>query len=679
MVWLCVLLPGCGGAPARLPARVEPPPAAVAAPQTLDEKRALYLRARKAASGGGCAEAVHELEVLCPAYAEMEDYCLYLLGRCRAQGGDATGADAAWAQLASKYPQSLYAPRATLERGRLARQRGDLAAARALLTAAQAGGDKDVALRALIELSQVEIADGLPAAAQYDLMEVRRRSPGTQLGADAKSRLAALRRDHPELAPQGAALDAELRVLLAERDYPAARDAAQRLLLTAPAADRPELLRLRADAEIGAGQLDDGLATLAQIARDYPDSAAAPEALYRRATLLWNRDRDLEAEAAFVEFRHRYPGDPRTPDVLYALARLAEAEGHDDEAAAAYARLAEAYPASAVAREARWRAGWIRYRNGQYADAAATFQRAAAGAAAPAAADSLYWQARSLERAGNRGAADAIYRRLLAEAPASYYAYWAEKRLGRAPAHPAAPPPAPAAGGLGAAPPGTDSYHWVRARELQAMGLNAPARAELRAFERGTAGVPGATAPTLAAYQAAGGYRDAIRLAQSRGISDPAVLYPFAFWPQVVRSTSGSGVDPLLVLALMRQESLFDPEARSGADARGLMQLLPATAERTARANGRSSPQGKLYDPAVNITLGVAYLQQLLRAYNGDPLKALAAYNGGEAAVAKWEQRFGSLPADELVESITYRETRDYVKRVMGNYRRYRQAAGAGS
>ena len=142
------------------------------------------------------------------------------------------------------------------------------------------------------------------------------------------------------------------------------------------------------------------------------------------------------------------------------------------------------------------------------------------------------------------------------------------------------------------------------------------------------------------------------------------------------RAAQTEGIDPLIAIALMRQESLFDPAARSPADARGLMQLLPSTAERVARGRGEPSPVDHLYDPDVNVALGVAHLADLMRAYGGDPLKAAAAYNGGEEAVARWQQRYGTLPADEFVENITYRETRDYVKKVMGNYRRYQQLYG---
>jgi soluble lytic murein transglycosylase len=114
---------------------------------------------------------------------------------------------------------------------------------------------------------------------------------------------------------------------------------------------------------------------------------------------------------------------------------------------------------------------------------------------------------------------------------------------------------------------------------------------------------------------------------------------------------------------------MFDPTARSPADARGLMQLLPSTAERVAATTDPID----LNDPQVNIDLGTRYLRALLTRFGGDPLKAIAAYNGGENAVVKWQRQFADLADDEFVESITYRETRDYVKRVVSNYRAYQQ------
>lgn len=665
-VGLCVLLAGCAAAPeTRAPA-----PPAISAPRTSESKRAQFARAHAAVAAQRYAEAAAELEPLCATYLELQDYCLQDLALSRARSGDAAAADALWAQLAANHPQSLLAPRAALEQARVRRNEGDLTTARALLERARASGDDDVAMQALLELAALDLAAGSSSVAYEHLMAARTLAPGSPLARQAKQQIEDLRLREPGLNPRGAALEGELDLLLKERDFSAARAAADQLLVESSDADRPALLRRRAEAELGAGDTEAGLFTLQEIVRQYPNSSAAPEAQFRYASLLWNRDRNDEARVAFVELRERYPGHPRLPEALYALARIAQSEGDPNDAVAAYSELARAYPSSNLAREARWRIGWIYYQQGRWRDAAAAFEHVGAASGSSTAADADYWRARALEHAGEPGAAEDIYRAIVSEAPASYYAHWAEQRLGRSGSAPQAIA-APAPPEMGPPPNGSEPYHWVRAVELHGAGLQPLARAELRAYERANADLPVTTAATLTAYQAVDGYRDAIRLGSARGFTDPAIFFPLAFWPQVSRHTAANNVDPLLVLALMRQESMFDPAARSPADARGLMQLLPSTAERVARNLGQPSPTGQLYDPDVNISLGVAHLQELLQNYQGDQLKVLAAYNGGENAVAKWEQRFGTLPPDEFVENITYRETRDYVKRVMGNYRRY--------
>ena len=182
------------------------------------------------------------------------------------------------------------------------------------------------------------------------------------------------------------------------------------------------------------------------------------------------------------------------------------------------------------------------------------------------------------------------------------------------------------------------------------------------------------------AYEAVDAYAASVRLARRLGdqadlspSEEQQLRYPLAFWDTVRRAADAQDVDPLLVVAIIRQESMFDPTARSPADARGLMQLLPSTAERVASTSGQPLDHADLTDPGVNIDLGTRYLRTLLTRFGGDPLKAIAAYNGGENAVAKWQRRFADLADDEFVESITYRETRDYVKRVVANYRTYQQ------
>jgi soluble lytic murein transglycosylase len=183
----------------------------------------------------------------------------------------------------------------------------------------------------------------------------------------------------------------------------------------------------------------------------------------------------------------------------------------------------------------------------------------------------------------------------------------------------------------------------------------------------------------LEAYSDVEAHGRALKLAQ-RLQSDlspstfAAYQYPRAYWPRVTAAADSARLDPFVVLSLMRQESLFDPAAVSPADAYGLMQLLVSTASRVA---GRPVAATALFDPTTNIGLGTRYLRQLLDRFDGNLAKALAAYNGGEDAVAKWEQRAPGAATDEFVETISYRETRHYVKQVLGNYRRYRRLYGA--
>jgi soluble lytic murein transglycosylase len=184
----------------------------------------------------------------------------------------------------------------------------------------------------------------------------------------------------------------------------------------------------------------------------------------------------------------------------------------------------------------------------------------------------------------------------------------------------------------------------------------------------------------LEAYRQVDAPARALRLALrfgERGELPPetlaAYLYPRAYWSVVSTAAGAERIDPYLVLAVMRQESRFDPDAVSPAAAHGLMQLIVSTANRVA---GPPVTARDLHDPARNIDLGTRELARLMYHHRGDVARAIAAYNAGEDAMSKWEARFPDAPDDEFVEDITFRETRSYVKTVIGNYRRYRRLYG---
>ncbi|MBU6199436.1 MAG: transglycosylase SLT domain-containing protein [Xanthomonadaceae bacterium] len=174
--------------------------------------------------------------------------------------------------------------------------------------------------------------------------------------------------------------------------------------------------------------------------------------------------------------------------------------------------------------------------------------------------------------------------------------------------------------------------------------------------------------------------RQAVLLAAHRGWHDRAVYafnrgadlrfydlrFPLAQRGDVVRDARDAGIDPAWAYAIIRAESAWTADARSGADAYGLMQLLPGTARHLARNLGIAySGASALFDPDVNIRLGTQYLGDMAVRYDGSPWLATAAYNAGSDPVGRWIDARDSLDPDFFIETIPYKETREYVARVL--------------
>jgi len=205
----------------------------------------------------------------------------------------------------------------------------------------------------------------------------------------------------------------------------------------------------------------------------------------------------------------------------------------------------------------------------------------------------------------------------------------------------------------------------LRAFELYAVGLPKFARRE---WSRALQGDDQTTQRLAADLANQRGWYDRAVFTLSSG--DALRLYelrfPLATQDGVVPQAEQAGIEPAWAYGILRAESAWMSDARSGADARGLMQLVPATAAMVARSNGLNWNGGDtLYDPAVNITLGTRYLAQLASRYNGAPWLGSAAYNAGPNKVDQWLAARGTLTPDVFVATIPYKETREYVARVM--------------
>jgi len=157
-----------------------------------------------------------------------------------------------------------------------------------------------------------------------------------------------------------------------------------------------------------------------------------------------------------------------------------------------------------------------------------------------------------------------------------------------------------------------------------------------------------------------GGQRNAdeLRLYQLR--------FPLHHDATIRRESARNNLDPAWVAAEIRAESVFDPNARSSADARGLMQVLPGTGAGVAAKIGVPWKGGEsLYDADTNIVLGTAYLRQLMDKYGGKPYQVIAGYNAGPAPLNRWTSQRPTMDPDFWIETISYKETRDYVARVL--------------
>jgi soluble lytic murein transglycosylase len=651
------------------------------------EQRRAFAAAVAAFARNDDAEALAGFHKLRDSYPALGDYHLSYIGRIhmRAQRYDEAGK--ALNALLLHYPRSLHAASAALDLGRISLAARDFSRARTHLQRALYLDDGAVQPAAKLELARLTFLTGDAIGAHEQFVEIRREARGTDVGRVAKEYVATLRTQDPSLAPRGRAALAEASLLIAEGDSNTALYVARSVAEGSPDL-RVEARLIEADALFGIDESDRAFAVLWQVVESSPRHPQAPAALFKLASKLWNRDRDAAAMRAFERYLQLYPRADKRVDARYAIARIHESARRIDEAKAGYAELVRAAPNHPLAAESRWRLAWIEYRSGDWWKAAEQFAALAERSTGRERDAATYWRARCHQRLGNDDRARQIYAAIAGDR--SYYGMWATHRTRQIDGQPVpgldvrrlatastlVTPPPP-----GRPPQGIDVYHWHRFIELDGARLPQLAHAELLAVENAAGSSTTVRRFLFQAYRTLGRYDDALRLMAKLGSEvglDPTerrrTLYPLAYWDLVRDEGHKRQVDPLLVLGLMRQESLFDPDARSPAHAWGLLQLLPETARRVASSPdlGGVDPS-RLTDPQTNVRLGVAYLGGLLDMYGGNPFQAIAAYNGGEAAVDKWKQRWPDAEPDEFVEAISFRETRDYVKKVIGNYIEYSQ------
>jgi soluble lytic murein transglycosylase len=281
-----------------------------------------------------------------------------------------------------------------------------------------------------------------------------------------------------------------------------------------------------------------------------------------------------------------------------------------------------------------------------------------------------YWHARAIESTAGEDAAMPLFTEVAGLR--DYYGYLAADRL-HAPyqlhAHPS-PDDLATQRALSAEPA------VVRAHQLFECELSDDAQAEWNSVMTDAGNALKVQAARLAARW--GWYSQSIAtLAQSGDFDDLTLRYPRPYADSVERAVKLTQLSGDWILAVMRQESLFRKDAVSRADARGLMQMLPATASAVARRWNMAPPsRDGLFDPAIGVPLGAAYLRELIDKYAGNLPLALAAYNAGPAAVERWMPS-RSVEAAVWVENIPYNETRGYVQHIVEHIVAFAYVRGA--
>jgi soluble lytic murein transglycosylase len=422
------------------------------------------------------------------------------------------------------------------------------------------------------------------------------------------------------------------------------------------------------------------------------DSSLRPRALYVLASSRSIATRDFGA-GIYETLANDYPDHSFADDALYYAAALYIANDDLDSALARLSELATRYPNGDYTAEALFKSFWLRRARGELDQARAlldkletTFARAAESYERERA---QYWRARLSEGEGRTKEAVEAYARLAVNHPGTYYGLISRRRLGTLDEQRQREvltqlyfPPAESPWPLHAGPLAADP-HFLAAVELLRMGFREAVASELLAADRTRlpqqsvrllvqllAHVGETRAAHAVARLSLRGDLSGRITARTRSVWE--VAYPLAFRDLVEKHTAPAAVDPDLLQALMREESALDPRARSWAGALGLTQLMPATARAVAgRLKLANITPARLLDPDLNLRLGSAYLGELLKRFDGVEELALAGYNAGGGAPAKWRRERPHLELDEWVEEIPISETRGYVKRVLRSYNTY--------
>ena len=621
---------------------------------------------------------------------KVADHAAWLRGLALQESGNHPAAMQVFESLITYYPDSIHGNSSRLRWAASAIRAGQAGRVPAWLAELSDARNADANLL----IAQAYDAQGNPTEALRFYRRVYFYGAGTDAAKQAEATLVSLSQP---LTPQSA--DEALQradLLLGAKDFTGAEKAFSELSASYPTA-MTAAVRLRQLTALSG--LKKGVEAQSAF-NAVPPAVGEKEEAYYQLTMAYARGRQWpQARATAEEMRTKYPSGKLTPKAWVDAGMAArDAKNKLEEQALLRAAVAH-FPNAVEVAGAQFELAWLEHERKNYTASSRmltehlaryaqrdTTNRGKAG----------YWAARDSERAGKTAEACALYDAVLHRYSANWYGYLAQQRL----AAMSCPAGQPAADSLVAraaaalktitvAPETSTSKEFTRAEkseELSLVGLFDWAIDELEAAKKTAQNSPKINLALAQHYQLKGDNVNALlALAKSypdysqmfpeeMGREEWEIFYPLANWNEIKYWAAERKLDKYQVAGLIRQESVFNPRAKSHANAYGLMQLLVPTARSMARkyvSKTSMVTSDTLFHPPVNIELGTAYMRDQYDKFGRIEYVAVA-YNAGPGRVGPWR---ASLPIeiDEFVEAIPFRETKGYVQGVIRNTAQYRR------
>jgi len=605
-------------------------------------------------------EAASQLAVAADTYPVLADYALYHQGVALAKLGRPDQAFPPLFKLLTRYPESRLARPATIQYADTLAAGGypkeALESYARFIERYPSGSDS---LSALFGSALCREKLGDPAAAAAILRGIWLNSPASPVAEKAALELRRISAAGTKAEPYTSAeLFKRGGTLYGLGRYAQAAKAYAELPLAAETAEFAARVRLKTgQALFKARHYRESEEALRGVSQNGAGGTSSNEATYWLAKILDKNGKTEQAFELYLRLAQAPQGGAVADDALLDAAYLKRYQRKWSEALQLFKMQLAGHPDQQQSTSVIWEAAWASYQSRDYQGAAGYLRKLAGRDEVREKA--LYWLGKSLVAAGDPKGAEASFATLAGEYPFGYYALicnrWCD--IGAFPTPPKS---------LAEALPMPAGFE--REKALISLGLLDEAARELSGAKKNPLGV---ARLFLEMDNYNGALHAVAKEKPKRAGKESAVWgvnYPLAYREDVVKNAAANAIPESLIYAIMRAESNYFPAALSPVGAVGLMQIMPATAESISKGDSV-----RLARPELNIRLGARHLKDLMAIYDRNIPLAVAAYNAGSGNVKRWQKGLAALPQDEFIESIPFRETREYVKKVMSTMELYQR------